>query len=443
MNPDNTSIINVKENIPFDVSRGALLNIISSNVTPYTHGFHKYPAKFIPQIPRWAIDKYLSDSLQKTILDPFCGSGTTMVETLIAGHNGIGIDIDPLSILISKVKTTKLHNHYLLTIVEWLKRNMFKVSEGSFLPVCPTIDHWFSDDAITKLSIIRSLIDNIPIEFGASQEIKDIQDLFIICLSSIIRGVSNADDQSQKTYVSHTRSKIPREVFRAFIDQLDYFVERISLFSSIVNPNTEVNLLNISSLNNLEKLLNDKNIDLVVTSPPYIKAIDYIYNQMVELFWIGDLFSMQTQSKQNEKKKLYVGNKQIPKSDYADFSPSNRLTGITELDNSIQSIFDSDNKNGLKHSFITFKYFEDMDFHFSDISNILRSGTHYVMVIGNSTVSNIQINASDFLIDIAERNGFRLSMYWSYIIKNHFMRFDRNGRGGKIDQDHVLDFVKV
>lgn len=442
MNMPNLPIINVNEIIPQDVNDGSLLNIISRDVTPYTHGFHKYPAKFIPQIPKWAISKYLNGFNNKIILDPFCGSGTSLVEGLIAGHNAIGFDIDPLSVLISKVKTTPLLLSLLFDIVNWLKNEISLDQVISFIPDCVSIDHWFSADAIKKLSIIRSLIDRIPEKFGNNIFINDIQDFLYICFSSIIRRVSNADDQSQKTYVSHTKIKIPKEVFSLFLNQLDYFVDRISSFSSIIDPNLYVNLHNYSSLDNLD-IINNKKIDLVVTSPPYIKAIDYIYNQMVELFWIGDLFSMQTQSQQNDKKKLYVGNKQIPKSNYENYSPYNQLLDISELDRSIQMIYDSDRKNGLKHSYIVYKYFSDMEQHFSNISDYLDSHTHYIMVIGNSTVSNIQIHASNYLVAIAKRNGFNLSLAWSYIIKNHFMRFDRNGRGGKINLDHVLDFVKV
>ena len=86
------------------IEQESILNISTRNVTNQTHGFHKYPAKFIPDIPKWAIKKYLNEEKGKIILDPFCGSGTTLVEGLLAGHNVIGIDIDPLSLWISKSK---------------------------------------------------------------------------------------------------------------------------------------------------------------------------------------------------------------------------------------------------------------------------------------------------------------------------------------------------
>ena len=201
-------------------------------------------------------------------------------------------------------------------------------------------------------------------------------------------------------------------------------------------------IIHSSSAEPLINKLNHSQIDLAITSPPYIKAIDYIYNQMVELFWIGDLFQMQTQSKQNSKKIEYIGNKQIQKTEYNIYSPYNKILCIDKLDIKLQEVYKNDKKNGHKHSYVTFKYFVEMEKHFAEMSKCLTSGTHYVMVVGDSNVSDIFFDTADFLLEIAERNGFRIKNKWGYKIKNCFMRFDRKGRGGIIEIDWVLDFEK-
>lgn len=100
-------------------------------------------------------------------------------------------------------------------------------------------------------------------------------------------------------------------------------------------------------------------------------------------------------------------------------------------------------KNGHKHSYVTFKYFVEMEKHFAEISKCLNKNTHYVMVVGDSSISGIHFDTSDFLTDIAERNGFKIKNKWGYKIKNRFMRFDRKGRGGIIKIDWVLDLEKL
>lgn len=433
----------VKEIIPIDIEENSILNIVTRDVNTHTHGFHKYPAKFIPHIPKWAISKYLNGNKDKNILDPFCGSGTTLVEGVLAGYDTIGIDIDPLSAMISKVKTTRLDEKELKNISDWLVEEISTNKKGIFKPDCETIEHWFTKDAISKLSKIRTLINQIPEKFGNNKKVKDIQDFLLICFSSIIRKVSNADDQSQKTYVSGTKIKEPKEVNSLFLSQLDLFVHRAIKFTLTTSPKAKSKIIISSSAESLVKKLNGKKIDLAVTSPPYIKAIDYIYNQMVELFWIGDLFQMQTQSKQNEKKAHYIGNKQIPKVEFKNYTPYNTIISIEKLDEKLKEVYDTDKKNGHKHSYVTFKYFAEMEKHFLEMSKCLTSGTHYVLVVGDSNVSDVFFDTASFLIEIAERNGFRITNKWGYKIKNRFMRFDRKGRGGIIEIDWVLDFERI
>ncbi|MGN6804253.1 MAG: DNA methyltransferase [Ginsengibacter sp.] len=431
----------VKETIPLQIETDTILNIVTRDVNTYTHGFHKYPAKFIPHIPKWAITKYLNGNKNKNILDPFCGSGTTLVEGILAGYDTIGVDIDPFSALISKVKTTPIVPEELKKISTWLVKQIKNKKKGDFIPDCETIDHWFTKDAINKLSIIRTLINQIPEKFGETETVKDIQDLLVVCFSSIIRRVSNADNESQKTYVSHTKVKIPDEVNSLFITQLQNFVDRSTRFSAVVKPKSS-KIICSSSANSLAQNLKGIKIDLAITSPPYIKAIDYIYNQMVELFWVGDLFQMQTQTKQNEKKTFYIGNKQIRKEEFANYNPYKSLMKIKRLDEKLQQVFSCDKKNGHKHSYITYKYFNEMENHFAEMAKCLNKKTHYVFVVADSNVSDVYFDTADFLIEIAKRNGFKICNKWGYKIKNRFMRFDRKGRGGIIEIDWVLDFER-
>lgn len=436
--------LEVTEQIPSILKDNVILDIKTNNVTSFTHGFHKYPAKFIPQIPGWAISKYLSTANKKIILDPFCGSGTTLVQGLLANHNVIGFDIDPLSVLISKVKTTKLNKDWLLKVYDWLTRKIQDNStEGKYLPECKTIKHWFNESTIEKLSKIRTAIDDITDEFGNNEDIKNIQDFFYIAFSSVLRRVSNADNESQKTYVSHTNIKTPEEPLELFFRQTNLYIDRIIEFSEKLNNDLKGIIYCEDSSKPLNGLLNEYAIDLIVTSPPYIKAIDYIYNQMAELFWIGDIFQLQTQDKQNKRKKIYIGSKHFHKKDYENFSPFEAITDIPELDEKLQKVYSVDKKNGHKHSYLTYKYFTDMEKHFYRISEILDSKKHYIMVIGDSSVSNIYFNTSELIAKIAARNGFKLINRWGYKIKNRYMRFDRKGRGGIIKVDWVLDFEKI
>ena len=78
----------------------------NGSTTYLTHNFHTYPAKFIPQIPRSTILQLTKEG--DTILDPFCGCGTTLVEAKLLNRNAIGVDLNPIAVLVSRAKTNKL-----------------------------------------------------------------------------------------------------------------------------------------------------------------------------------------------------------------------------------------------------------------------------------------------------------------------------------------------
>ena len=145
--------------IPVDnqIKPGQLFNITTNNVSYLTHNIHKYPAKFIPHIPKWAMSKYLKDE-GKLVLDPFCGSGTTLVEAILNSHNSVGIDIDPLAVLISKVKTTKIDPQKLIKIKKDVIKSIKMPPKHLFRPELETLEHWFNDEAINDLGLLRSII---------------------------------------------------------------------------------------------------------------------------------------------------------------------------------------------------------------------------------------------------------------------------------------------
>ena len=85
--------------------------IISKHQSYLTHGVHKFPAKFFPELPRYLISKY--SKLGDVVLDPMCGSGTTLLESILQNRHAIGVDIDPIAKMISRVKTTPIETSLL------------------------------------------------------------------------------------------------------------------------------------------------------------------------------------------------------------------------------------------------------------------------------------------------------------------------------------------
>ena len=95
----------------FDVPNNGEILIISNDQSYLTHGIHKFPAKFFPELPRYLIRKY--SEAHQIVLDPMCGSGTVVLESMLNDRVSVGIDIDPIARLITKVKTTPINPNLL------------------------------------------------------------------------------------------------------------------------------------------------------------------------------------------------------------------------------------------------------------------------------------------------------------------------------------------
>ncbi|MCJ2512770.1 MAG: site-specific DNA-methyltransferase, partial [Candidatus Thermoplasmatota archaeon] len=125
---------------PTDLSE-ELGKYIGKQVSYATHGIHRYPAKFIPQIPRFCLESY--SRVGDDVLDPFMGSGTTLLESYILGRNSYGVDIHPLARMIAKVKITPLDPGHLDSLANHLFARI-KADEddnSEWIPEIPNRDH--------------------------------------------------------------------------------------------------------------------------------------------------------------------------------------------------------------------------------------------------------------------------------------------------------------
>ncbi|MEN6455291.1 MAG: hypothetical protein ABFD10_13615, partial [Prolixibacteraceae bacterium] len=169
----------------------------NNDTTYVTHGFHTYPAKMIPQIASKVLDEFGKDA--KILMDPYCGSGTSLVEANLKGVNAYGADLNPLARLIAKVKTTPIEiqslDLHLRDFYEYLFSFRFTISahpQSIIAPSFNNIDFWFSKAVKNDLSIISSFINKI--------ENKDIKDFFEVAFSQTIRECSWTRKNEFKLY---------------------------------------------------------------------------------------------------------------------------------------------------------------------------------------------------------------------------------------------------
>ena len=418
----NDKIIKVTE-IPSNVDFNTTFEIVSNDVTYFTHGFFKYPCKFIPHIPRWAILKYTKE--KDLVLDPFAGSGTTLVEAVLHRRNALGVDFDKLSQLLCITKASNLSKDQ-IKILEKEKETMFsdKLASTTFKPDLYNLNHWFPKENITELANLKEKINQIYV----TTRDKKIYNFLLVCFATIVKKCSYADDTSPKPYVSKKFKKIPLRVKESFAKTLDLYLANIEGYSG--KKLGRVSFIS-EDARNINAHRYDGKVALAITSPPYINAFDYVRSLRLENAWLGfygDTTIMDIKRKQvgTEIISSKVYNKEIVKTDNK------------KLDLILSQIYKKDKKR----AFVVLKFFEDMRQNLIEVRRLLKNNSHYVIVIGDSKIRSVEIPTHELLIDIAKEQGFRLENMFSYIIKNRYLRIPRAGLGGLIEKDWIIDLVK-
>ena len=247
-------------------------NFPHSNNGHSLHSIHPYPAKFIPEIPRGLI-KILDVDDNTSVLDPFCGSGVTLTEAISAGHSSIGVDLNPIACLISKVKTNPFNDD----LNEYANHVMHTVNNYHMSPRHSSIqnlDHWFDPYISLRLSQIIQSIDALNASTNITNALK-------LAFSSIIVKVSRQESDTRYAAVENTYTTT---------DVMSFFSKACKKINkhmhSSLNSESECRVINKNILETTPEDIN-ATVGLTITSPPYPAAYEYWLYHKYRMFWLG------------------------------------------------------------------------------------------------------------------------------------------------------------
>ena len=363
----------------------------NANTNEYTHCFHSYPAMMIPQVARRIIEIYGKNAT--LLFDPYCGTGTSLVEANLKGINAIGTDLNPLARLIAQAKTTKIDgkalDKYLYDFTNYLFSKSFKEEDYSTitLPCITNIDIWFSKSVQYKLAIIFNyIIQKIDNVF--------IQNFFKVAFSETIRETSNTKNGEFKLVRDKKLIKTEDlDVFGIILGKLSRNKEGLINFIKVCPQNVVSHIYSFNTVLSIPyDLVPQESVDIVVTSPPYGDSRTTVaYGQFSRFAneWLGF-------HNANKIDNLLMGGR---KNNVNNFKFNNDL-----LNDVITAISNKDNKRAME----VVSFFKDYESSIVNVSTTIKKGGVVCYVVGNRTVKNINIPTNKITAQLFEQNNFVL-----------------------------------
>ena len=423
----------LKDGEPIAVSFRSLVPELKKSER-YSHLIHSYPAKLLVNIPYYFL---ASDALcpkNGIVLDPFCGTGTVLLEAVLSGRNALGADANPLAKLITTVKTIHIPretlSNTLVTTLIRAKKYRRVVNHPEAVVV------WYSNKSLRQLTNVQRSI----------AEIEDEQQraFFELCFSNVVRKVSYADPSisvpvhwNPERFNSHPErmNEIRKRLQQLeTVDVYDKFeivcksnIDRINTLKNHICDGITAKIIS----DDARKLgLESNSVDLILTSPPYAGAQKYIRASWLNLYWLNLV-------KIEDIRELKTHN--IGREDYRKEEIYESYTGIEAADIVLKELYKMGNA---KRAFLAANYLNEMKVALDESCRVLKKGGYMVIVIGNNTVCQRPFSTQDYLTTYLQSKGMHLEFKLIDDIKSYGLMTKRNKTANRISSEWVLVFKK-
>ncbi len=379
----------------YKVERNTKYDFISQSYSAVYPNIHKYPATMIPQL---GIEILKELNIKKgKLLDPYCGSGSSFAAGL---ENGIktmyGYDINPLAVLITKGKFTKIKISELEKVRQEIRDKDFEFAKDETrlseikTPEYFNVDFWFSKPVLQYLSLLKFYIDKV--------KNKDIQRLLLIPLSETIRECSYTRNSEFKLFRMKSEDLLTfnPDVLSVYFNRLNKVLD-IYRYSYL--PHLDGLKINVEHGKFKPK---EKFYDIVLTSPPYGDSRTTVaYGQFSHFGneWLGIDYARKIDG-------LLMGGKSVKE---------NYLQGV--LKNPIADISKEFPKRALEVS----SFYFDLRESITDVAKSINHGSKSIYVVGNRRIKGIQLPTDQFIAEIFEQNGFKHLVTYERKISNKVM----------------------
>lgn len=375
------------------------------------HGLHEYKGKFNPQTARALLN---SAGLEKgaAVLDPFCGSGTTLVECAHAGLRAVGTDVNPLAAMLANAKLAALASD---------PDEIVAAAEGAVRSASRTravpdrrgtraeyLARWFEATMLTRLEALRAAILN--------GEKKNVSTLLAIA-SNILREFSLQEPEDLRIRRRTSPSSV-RDPYEVFIDQARSLASNVAVVQRHLGRRVPKAKAHHSDTRTFAATAKKPRpgFDAAITSPPYAMALPYIDTQRLSLVWLelvdaSDLPSLQAEligSREFNGSPRGLWERRLK--DNADGLPAPHI----DLCLRVMNLLGRD--DGFRRQAVPsllYRYLAGMRDSFLAIRSLLREGAPFFLIIGHNHTTlggqRIDIDTPLLLALLGESTGFTVA----------------------------------
>ncbi len=392
-----------------------------------THCYHDYPARMIPQVAGQLLDLFGRGA--RLLFDPYCGTGTSLVEALLRGVHAVGTDLNPLARLIAQAKTSTPDVARVDATIKEFARFAHHSSPLASLPTIQGIsrlEFWFKPAAVEKLARLKLFIDEIPDT--------SVRLFFQVAFSETVRESSNTRNAEFKLY------RYEAEKLRTFNPDvygimsaklkrnragLGEFVERRAKFEQA--PSARVCDFN-TVLNIPPEEVAPASVDIVVTSPPYGDShttVAYGQYSRLSAAWLG----------LSEADKI---DRQLMGGQTARESPK---FPCAELNRALAHIRAQEEKRAREVA----AFYSDLGASIANVAQAVKPGGHACYVVGNRKVKGVVLPTDLAIRDLFASHGFAHVDTFHRSIPNKRMplRNSPTNAPGVLDSTMVREYIVV
>ncbi len=422
------------------ISGGVTIEVSFRELVPWVHGgsrashyLHSYPAKLLPQIAHFFLANEILCPPGGAVLDPFSGSGTVALETILSGRDAYYCDVNPFARLLTKSKTTALSKSEVERAMKqahdaYTKNHRIKTPS----PDVVNLAYWYNQTTSKNLSRLKAAVSKVPNE--------DAQDLLNVCFSSVARKLSRANPRFSVP-VRLKKDGEPVDIVANSEQVWDSFEKAVTKAKQKVGALLKARSIGKAILVSDNVLNLGTNwptdgrrfgeMDLIITSPPYAGAQKYVRATSLSMGWLNQVRA----SELTTIEKQTLGREHLPKAAIHNLEP----TTIRAADDLIRSIA-SENPT---RAAIASVFLNEMRCAAMQAMSALKVGGCAVVVMADNTICGRCFPTTSYTAEMFRQAGGVQVLQLRDKIVSRSLQTKRASTSSNISHETIMVFKKI